>query len=71
MVRLEHFYSISVFFLKTIDEVVDLFEWVDGDIYEFEKVTCASRMSFSDPCAFHARSFYEEKFMTTSSPFIP
>jgi len=41
------------------------------DAYEFEKVTCASRMSFYDLCAFHARSFYEEKFVTSFSPLNP
>jgi len=59
------------FLSKTIDEAVDLLEWVPRYTYEFGKVTCASRMSFSYPCAFHAKSFYEEKFVASSSPFTP
>ena len=59
-----------VFLFKTMDKTVDSFEWVAMDTYEFEKVTCASGISFFDSCAFHARSFYEEKFVTSSSPFI-
>ena len=52
------------FLFKTTVEVLDLLVWVVRDTYEFEKITCASRMSFSNPCAFHAGSVYEEKFVT-------
>jgi len=73
MVTLELFCSISVFFSKTIDETLDLLEWVVRDIYEFENIKYAFRMSFSDPCVFHARSFYEENFVISYAPsaFIP
>jgi len=50
---------------------MDLLEQVAKDTYEFEKVMCNSGMSFSDPRTVHARSFYEKKVVTSSSPFIP
>ena len=58
------------FLSKTIDEALHWLEWVARDTYEFEKDTCGSVMSFYYLCALHARSFYEEKFVTSSSPFI-
>ena len=37
---------------------------------KFNEVGCASKMSFLHPCAFYARSYYEEQFMEScaSSP---
>ena len=34
------------FLSKTINEALDLLEWVARDNYEFEKITCAFGMSF-------------------------
>jgi len=63
----------SRFLSKTIDEALDLLQWLVRDTYEFENIMYASRMSFSDSCAFHAKSFYEEKFVTSYAPptFLP
>ena len=49
------------FLSKTIHESLDMVDWVARYAYEFENITYAYGMSFSNPCAFHARSFYEEK----------
>ena len=38
------------------------------DSYKFERIMYVSGMSFPNPCAFHARSFYEEKFVTSCVP---
>jgi len=56
-----------------VGEIMDVLEWVVRDTYEFEQITCASRLSFPNSLVFHARSFYEEKIVTSYSPptFIP
>jgi len=56
------------FLSETIYEAMDLLEWVARDTYEFEKVACASGMSFSNSCAFHATSFCDEEFVTSYVP---
>ena len=50
-----------------------MLEGVARETYEFENITYASRMSFFDLYAIHAKSFYEEKFVTSYAPpiFIP
>ena len=53
---------------RTIYEALDELEWVVRDIYEFEKITCALEMSFLNPRAFHASSFYKEMFVTSCVP---
>ena len=40
-----------------------MLERLVGHTCKFEKVGCASGMSLLDPCAFHARSYYNEQFM--------
>jgi len=60
MVRLELLECFG-FYSKTVDEAMDLREWVAMDTYEFERITYASGIFFPDPCAFHVRSFYEEE----------
>ena len=39
-----------------------------GDTYKFEQVSYAFGMSFLNPSAFHARSYYEEQLVQS---FIP
>ena len=45
-------------------------EGVVRNTYELEKITCTSGISFPNLCAFHATSFYDEKFMTSNVPPI-
>jgi len=61
------------FLSKTIDEALDLLEWVARDTYEFENIMYAFGLSCSDPCVFHARSSHEETFVTSygSPTFTP
>ena len=40
------------------DDAWNLLVWVAWDSFEFEKACCVYRYSFSDPCAFYARSYY-------------
>jgi len=56
------------FHSKTINEVLDLLEWVVKDTYELENITNAFGMPFSEPCAFHVRLVYEEKFVASYAP---
>jgi len=42
------------FFRKLLMRLWSCLSGVVRETYEFEKVTCASRIVFSNPCAFHA-----------------
>jgi len=42
---------------KNFDDAWYLLEWIAWDSFEFEKASRISRYSFSDPCAFYARSY--------------
>ena len=61
------------FLSKTIHDALDLLAWADRATYEFENITYASKMYFSEPCVLHARSLYEEKIVTSyaSPTFLP
>ena len=48
--------------------LMDILEWFVGGTYKFEQVSCASKMSFPDPCAFHARSYYSEQLVQACTP---
>jgi len=52
-----------------MDEAWEMFEWLVGDTCKFEEVVLASKMSFLDPCTFHARSYYEEQFAESCASF--
>ena len=43
---------------QSIDEVWCLLEWIAWDSFELEKASCIFGYSFSNPCAFYARSYY-------------
>ena len=51
-----------------MDEAWDFIKWLVGDTYKFEDMSCTSKLSFVDPCAFHARSYYEEHFVEPCAP---
>jgi len=46
------------FYRKNVNKAWNLLEWVAWDSVEFDKASRIYRYSFSDPCAFYARSYY-------------
>ena len=56
------------FHSKNVDKSWDIHECLIGDTYKFEEASCASGMSFSDPCAFHRRSYYKEQLVQSCTP---
>ena len=43
---------------KSVDKACYLLEWIVLDSFEFKKASRVFRYSFSNPCAFYARSYY-------------
>ena len=46
------------FHVKSVDEAWCLLQWIAWDSFEFEKASGVPGYSFSNPCAFYARSYY-------------
>ena len=56
------------FHSKSVDEAWAMLEWLVGDTYKFEEVSCSLGMSLLDPSSFCARSYYAEHFVEPCAP---